>query len=131
MRCVCRTVGEIAVVPLLRPLRSSGIDLALIESSTLLLVFEQVVGSRYVLELRLRFLVVRMQIGMEFACQLLECVLDLRIGRVSTYSKSLVGILHAPILFKPLNRGRPMPGNHEIILSCTITPHVPENPPRS
>ena len=96
MRGIGRTVGEVAIEPLLRPLRSAGIDLTRIEPPALLLVFEQVVGSRYVLELCLRLLVARMQIGMEFACQFLECVLDLLVGRRSIDAEGLVRVLHAP-----------------------------------
>jgi hypothetical protein len=80
-RLFARSGGEVAIEPFLRPLRSAGIDLTRIEPPALLLVLEQIIGSRYVLELRLRLLVARMQIGMEFACQFLECVLDLLVGR--------------------------------------------------
>jgi len=62
-------VREVAIEPLLRSFRSAGIDLPRIKPPALLLILEQVVGSRYGLELRLRLLVARMQIGMEFACQ--------------------------------------------------------------
>jgi hypothetical protein len=96
VRGVCRTVGEIAIEPFLRPLRSAGIDLIRIEPSALLLVLEQVVSSRYVLKLRLRFLVARMEIGMEFTCQFLVCVFDLLVGRRSIYAEGLVRVLHAP-----------------------------------
>ena len=99
LRCVRgigRAVGEVAIEPFLRPLRSAGIDLTRIEPPSLLLVLEQVVSSRYVLKLRLRLLVARMQIGMEFTCQFLECVLNLPVGRRSIYAKGLVRVLHAP-----------------------------------
>jgi hypothetical protein len=95
MRSIGRTVGEIAIEALLRPLRPTGIDLTCIEPPTFLLVFEQIVGSRYVLELRLRLLVARMQIGMEFACQFFESVLDLLVGRRSIDAEGLVRVLHA------------------------------------
>ena len=92
MRGIGRTVGEVAIEPLLRPLRSAGIDLTRIEPPALLRVFEQVVGSRYVLELSIRLLIAWVQIGMEFACQFLECVLDLLVCRRSTYAKGLVRV---------------------------------------
>jgi hypothetical protein len=84
LRCVRgigRTIGEVAIEPLLRPLCSAGIDLTRIELPALLLVLKQVVSSRYVLEFRLRFLIARMQIGMKFASQVLECILDIFISR--------------------------------------------------
>src|SRR5512139_2383780 len=99
LRCVRgigRTVGEFAIEPFLRPLRSAGVDLTRIEPPALLLVLEQVVSSRYVLKFRLRLLVAGMQIGMEFTRQLLECVLDLLVGRRSIYAEGLVRVLHAP-----------------------------------
>ena len=90
MRRIGRTVGEVAIEPLLRPLRSGGVDLTRIESPSLLLVVEEVSGRRYVLEFRFRLLVAWMQIGMEFARQFLERVLDLLVGRRSIDAEGLV-----------------------------------------
>ena len=36
-----------------------------------------------------------MQIWMEFACQFLECVLDLPVGRRPIYTEGLVRVLYA------------------------------------
>src|SRR5665647_2734484 len=114
VRGIGRTVSEVTVEPLLRPLRSAGIDLTRIEPSTLLLVLEQVVSSRYVLKLRLRPLVARMQIGMKFACQFLECVLDFRVGRIPIYAEGLVRVLHASDPIQATNRGSSLAANREI-----------------
>src|SRR6266446_7455319 len=102
MRGVSLTAGEITIEPLLRTLRAARIDLARIEPPALLLVLEQVVGGRKVLEIGFRLLVARMQVGMEFACQFLVCGLDLRVGRGSVDAKRLVRVLHA---------SDPMPAN--------------------
>jgi hypothetical protein len=96
VRRIGGTVGEVAIEPLLRPLGSAGIDLARIEPAALFLVLEQVVGRRYLLEACLGLLVARMQVGMEFACQLLECVLDLLVGRRPVDTEGLVRVFHAP-----------------------------------
>src|SRR5664280_153439 len=70
--------------------------LPLLADMTSCFTIEKVVGRRYVLELSLRLLVVRMQIRMEFACQFLEGVLDLLVGRRSIYAEDIVRVLHAP-----------------------------------
>jgi hypothetical protein len=95
MRGIGRAIGEIAIESLLRSLRAGGIDFTRIKPPALFLILEQVVSSRYVLKLRLRLLVARTQIGMEFACPFLECVLDFSISRGSIYAEGLVRVLHA------------------------------------
>ena len=100
MRGVGRPIGEVAIESLLRSLRAAGVDLARIKPPALLLVLEQIVGSRDALELRFRILVTRMEIRMEFACQFLEGVLDLLVGRGSGYAERLVRVFHFSDTFK-------------------------------
>src|SRR4029079_17973029 len=96
VRGIGRPVGEFAIEALLRPLCSAGIDFARIEPPAFLLVPEQVIGSRDFLELLLRRLVARMQIGVKLARQFLERVLNLLVGRGSGHAEDLVWVFHAP-----------------------------------
>jgi hypothetical protein len=80
VRGIGRLISEVTIESLLWLFCAGSVNLARIESPAFFLVLEQVVCSRDFLEFCFRRLVSWMQIGMKFARQFFERVLDLFAG---------------------------------------------------
>src|SRR5579883_1974223 len=89
-----RALGEAAVarIGVLRPLGAAGVDLAAVEAGALVLVRQQIIGRRDLLEARLGLFVAGVEIGMMPLGELAIGGADLLLARILGDAEHLVGV---------------------------------------
>src|SRR3979490_2712047 len=91
---------EVAIIALLRPLGPRCIDLAAIETRTLVGIAEETVSRRNILEFLFSLLVAGIEIRMQLLRQAAIRLLDIGLGSIWLHAQSLVGIGSQSVLLK-------------------------------
>ena len=85
---------EVAIEALARPLGAARVDLAVVVALPLVLVGEDVVGARHLLEARLGFLVPRIEIGMKLLGEAAVGLADVLERGGAIDAENFVGVCH-------------------------------------